>query len=74
MLYASQNHERACTLGVHEELFGQVCEVSGLARALSRAFLRLLEVGLIKARGHSKGQNQRRISVTDIKIQHGVML
>ena len=59
MLYASRNHERACTLGVQEELFGQVFEVSGLALALSRAFLRLLKVGLIIARGGSKGQNKR---------------
>lgn len=33
MLCASRNDERACTLGVHKELFGQVLEVSVVVTA-----------------------------------------
>lgn len=35
MLHVSQNHERACTLGVHEEPFGQVLEVSCMRGTVS---------------------------------------
>ena len=52
MLYTSRNRKRACTLGVHEELFGQVSELSVLSDALSSAkiiwFFRRSAKGLLR--------------------------
>lgn len=38
MLCVSRNSERACTLGVHEELFGQVLKVSTMRGLVSSNF------------------------------------